>query len=166
MSDPAAEVLVLGLGNLLMGDDGFGPSVIEALNAGFRFPPGVSVLDGGTPGLNLLPLIMDTGRLLVVDTVNTDGKPGELRFYDKSGLFVAPPNRRQSPHEPGLAEVLSTLDLAGRGPFEVFLIGAVPQSTAAGIGLSPPLRAAVPAAVTAIVSWLGRAGSFAGKPVS
>jgi hydrogenase maturation protease len=149
-----AGVTVLGLGNVLMGDDGFGPCVIEALTENCDFAPGVTVLDGGTPGLNLLPFVIDTSVLIVIDTVKAKGEPGELRFYEKADLCRPHSGVRHGPHEPGIAEVLGTLELAGRGPSEVVLIGAIPKSTSAGIGLSPPLRAAVPRAADAVVARL------------
>jgi hydrogenase maturation protease len=158
-----SRVLVLGLGNVLMGDDAFGPFVIQALNAGYEFPPGVAVLDGGTPGLNLLPLVIDTGILIVIDTVRSRGDPGELRFYSKSELCRARPSARQGPHDPGLDEVLTALDLAGRAPSEAVLIGVIPGRSEAGIGLSPPLLAAVPAAVDAVIARLRDFG-FSARP--
>jgi hydrogenase maturation protease len=149
-------VLVLGLGNVLMGDDAFGPSVVEAFEAGFDLPPGVTVLDGGTPGLNLMPLMMDYEVLIVIDTVKAQGEPGEMRFYRKDELSSAARSPRQGPHEPGLDEVLTCLDLAGRGPREVLLIGVIPQSVSTGTGMTGPLRAAIPAALEAITTELAR----------
>jgi len=80
------RALVIGLGNVLMGDDAFGPSVVESLETAYEFPPGVTVLDGGTPGLNLMPLMMDYEALIVVDTVKAKGRVGEMRLYRKEDL--------------------------------------------------------------------------------
>jgi hydrogenase maturation protease len=154
MSAPRA--LVIGLGNVLMGDDAFGPSVVEALHSAFDFPPGVTVLDGGTPGLNLMPLMMDYDVLIVIDTVKSKGAPGEMRLYRKADLSPAARSPRQGPHEPGLDEVLTALDLAGRGPAEVLLIGVIPESVATGTGMSDPLRAAIPLAIREVESELRR----------
>jgi hydrogenase maturation protease len=150
------RALVIGLGNVLMGDDAFGPSVVEAMHSAFDFPPGVTVLDGGTPGLNLMPLMMDYDVLIVVDTVKSKGAPGEMRLYRKADLSPAARSPRQGPHEPGLDEVLTALDLAGRGPSEVLLIGVIPESVATGTGMSDPLRAAIPRAIHEVVSELSR----------
>jgi len=150
------RALVIGLGNVLMGDDAFGPSVVEALDAGFDFPPGVTVLDGGTPGLNLMPLMMDYDVLIVVDTVKSKGHPGEIRLYRKADLSPAARSPRQGPHEPGLDEVLTALDLAGRGPSEVLLVGVIPESVETGTGMSEPLRAAIPAAIGVVQAELWR----------
>jgi hydrogenase maturation protease len=151
-------MLVLGLGNVLMGDDAFGPSVIEALNAGFEFPPDVDVMDGGTPGLNLAPVLMDRGALIVVDTVSAEGRPGELRFYRKPDLLRHPSGPRHGPHEPALGDLLAGLELAGCGPAEVYLVGAIPKRVGGGVHMSEPLRAAVPGAVRAVVDELDRLG--------
>jgi hydrogenase maturation protease len=150
--------LVLGLGNVLMGDDAFGPSVIAALQAEYAFPPAVDVMDGGTPGLNLAPVLMDRGAVIVVDTVKGEGRPGELRYYRKPDLLRRPPAPRYGPHEPALADLLAGLDLAGCGPEEVYLVGAIPGEISGGIRLSEPLRQAIPGAVRAVVEELGRLG--------
>lgn len=150
------RALVIGLGNVLMGDDAFGPSVVEAMDAAFDFPPGVTVLDGGTPGLNLMPLMMDYEVLIVVDTVKSKGHPGEMRLYRKADLSPAARSPRQGPHEPGLDEVLTALDLAGRGPSEVLLIGVIPESVETGTGMSERLRAAIPAAIGEVQAELDR----------
>jgi len=151
-----SRVLIIGLGNVLMGDDAFGPSVVEALNAAFQFPPGVTVLDGGTPGLNLMPLMMDYEVLIVIDTVKSKGGAGEIRLYRKADLSPAARSPRQGPHEPGLDEVLTALDLAGRGPAEVLLVGVIPESVETGTGMSGPLRAAIPAAIRVVQTELAR----------
>jgi hydrogenase maturation protease len=151
-------ILVLGLGNVLMGDDAFGPFVIEALRAGYEFPECVTLLDGGTPGLNLVAELLDARVLIVVDTVKAKGNPGEMRLYRRSDLSSGPRGPRQNPHEPGLAEVLTALDLAGRSPEEVLLIGVIPESVATGTLMSEALRWAVPVAVEAVIDELERCG--------
>ena len=152
------RVLVLGLGNVLMGDDAFGPSLVQALEAAFDFPPEMTVLDGGTPGLNLMPLMMDYEVLIVIDTVKAEGEPGEIRLYRKADLSGAARSPRQGPHEPALDEVLTALDLAGRGPAEVLLVGVIPQSLETGTGMSGALRFAIPAAIAAVEAEIRRLG--------
>jgi hydrogenase maturation protease len=78
MSD---RVVVLGIGNVLMGDDALGPQVVEALLAGYRFEDNVRVLDAGTPGLDLAPFVMEADALILVDTGPLRGLPGSLRLY-------------------------------------------------------------------------------------
>src|SRR6266508_490834 len=70
------DIRVLGIGNVLMGDDGFGPYVVEALGARYEFPDNVSVIDVGTPGLDLAPFLIGADAIIVIDTVRSDGEAG------------------------------------------------------------------------------------------
>ena len=151
-------LLVIGLGNVLMGDDAFGPFVVQALDAGYALGPEVTARDLGTPGLDLVPYLMGTPALIVVDTVQAEGAPGELRLYRRAELLARPPAPRLNPHEPGLAETLVTLELLGGAPREVLLVGAIPECVRTGIGLSPALVAAAPRAVLAVLAELARLG--------
>jgi hydrogenase maturation protease len=152
------RVGVIGLGNVLMGDDAFGPWVVQALLAGHEFPDGVAVQDLGTPGLDLLPYLTDLEALVLVDTVRADAAPGSLRLYRRDDLLRHAPPPRLSPHDPGVKEALLTADFEGRGPREVLLVGAVPAQTAMGVRLSPTLRDAVPLAAAEVLRELERLG--------
>lgn len=156
---PASPVvLVVGLGNVLMGDDGFGPYVARLLESRYTCPDRVSILDLGTPGLDLIPHLTGIDVLILVDTVRSDGPPGSLRLYDRAALLRHPPQQRTRPHDPGVEETLLALDLAGGGPSEVLLVGVIPGPVKSGVGLTPVLRAAVPRAVRAVLRELGRRG--------
>ncbi len=152
------RVVLVGLGNVLMGDDGFGPFVIETLRAGWDFDPAVSVEDLGTPGLDLTPWVTGYDALLLVDTVHAAGLPGELRLYRGDQMFQHAPPPRLSPHDPGVHEALLIARFAGQAPAELLLVGAIPLHARTGPGLSPALRAAVPAAVEALLGELQRLG--------
>jgi hydrogenase maturation protease len=153
------DIRVLGLGNVLMGDDGFGPYVIEALTAAFDFPSNVSVVDIGTPGLDLAPFLIGAEAVIVVDTVRGDVAAGTLRTYSRDALLAHAPPQRLGPHDPGFKQALLTLDFAGLGPREVTLVGVVPQTTAPCVRLTPPVRASVADAVEAVVCELERLGA-------
>jgi hydrogenase maturation protease len=157
MSD-LGPVRVLGLGNVLMGDDALGPWVIEELLARWEFPEEVSVVDIGTPGLDLTPYLADARAVLLVDTVHSDASPGTLRIYPLEALLRMAPQPRMSPHDPGLTEALLALSLAGSAPKDVTLVGVVPGSVGMGVGLSPALRAAVYVAAQEVVSRLQALG--------
>ncbi|MGF1509785.1 MAG: hydrogenase maturation protease [Myxococcota bacterium] len=137
---------VLGLGNVLMGDDAFGPWVISWLRARYVFPDRVVVEDLGTPGLDLYPHLVAHQAVILVDTVRASATPGTIRRYDDSEILRHPPGPRVSPHDPGLKEALSALRLAGTGPRSVVLIGAVPEVVAYGVGLTRAVQDAVPRA--------------------
>jgi len=141
-----------------MADDGLGPTVIKALEAAYEFPPGVTVEDLGTPGLDLTPYIAGVEVLIIVDTVNASGSAGELRTYTRDELLAHAPLPRVSPHDPGLKEALLTLEFAGTAPAEVLLVGVIPAVVDRGTDLSRAVAAAVPEAVERIVAELARLG--------
>jgi hydrogenase maturation protease len=154
---------VVGLGNVLMGDDAFGPWVVQVLLAGYEFPPGVAVEDLGTPGLDLIPWVTGLETLILVDTVRASAAPGTLRTYRRDEILRHPPATRLSPHDPGLKEALLTAEFVGRAPQDVVLIGVVPKSAEMGVGLSHAVKSAVEPAAEAVLAELGRLG-MAGEP--
>jgi hydrogenase maturation protease len=145
---------VLGLGNVLMGDDGFGPASVRAFEEQYAPGPDVQVVDLGTPGLDLSPWFADADRLVIVDTVRGADPPGTLRVYSKDEILRHPPQARVSPHDPGVKETLLALEFAGRAPRDVVLVGVVPERGEMGLELSAPVREAVPRAVAAVVTAL------------
>lgn len=151
-------VTVLGLGNVLMRDDALGPTVVARLLARYQFPPGVSVLDAGTPGLDLVPFVAGVEHLIVVDTVHATGQPGEIRLYRTEQILNMPAGPRLSPHDPGLKETLLTLQLQGLAPRDVLVIGVIPEQVALGLGVGPAVRAALPDAEAEILAELERLG--------
>jgi hydrogenase maturation protease len=147
---------VLGLGNVLMGDDGFGPAVVHRFDQQFAVGRGVEVVDLGTPGLDLTPWLTDARHVIIVDTVRAKLPPGTLRLYEKHDLTRHVPFARVSPHDPGVKETVLTLEFAGRAPHAITVIGVVPLHISMGTELSEPVAAAVPGAVEAIVAALER----------
>ena len=152
------RVVVLGIGNVLMGDDALGPHVIEALLAGYRFEDNVRVLDAGTPGLDLAPFVMDADALILVDTVRSEGEPGGLRLYREDQILKHAPQPRLTPHDPAVKDVLLSCKFHGVMPGRVLLVGVIPKATAMGVSLSEEVRAAIPAAVDEVLRELERLG--------
>jgi hydrogenase maturation protease len=97
-------IRVLGLGNVLMSDDGFGPFVIRVLEATYECPAGVEFVDVGTPGLDLTPFLLGAEAVIFVDTVTSHGVPGEIRLYDRQAILRVPPQTRTGGHDPALKE--------------------------------------------------------------
>lgn len=151
------SVLVLGIGNILMNDDGVGIRVVQQLAEEYRFPPEVTVLDGGTLGLDLLPHLEGVARLLVVDAVETGGEPGVLIRLtgDEIPLALA---TKVSPHQMGLKDLLTVADLQGHAPPEMVLWGVQPASIEMDLELSPAVAAQVAALKTNVLMELAAWG--------
>jgi hydrogenase maturation protease len=143
-------LLVLGLGNVLLEDDGLGGAAVSLLLDRFDVPQGVQVLDGGTLGLSLLPHLETADTVILVDAVRADAAPGTLVRLD--GDEVAPAvATRLSPHQVGVADLLDGARWLGRYPTRVILLGLVPASIELGVGLSPTVHASLEELVDAVV---------------
>lgn len=152
------KVAVVGLGNILVGDDAFGPYAVRQFGALYDVDDEVRVLDLGTPGLDLAPHLDGLDALIVVDTVSADAPPGAVRLYTKDELLAKPTPSRTNPHQPGVKETLLMLELEGQAPGEVLLVGAVPERVETGVGLTEALRDAVPEALDRVADELDRLG--------
>jgi hydrogenase maturation protease len=143
-----ARISIIGIGNVLEGDDALGPTVVRLFEAAYDFPEEVTVVDGGTPGLDLTAYMAGLEALVVVDAMKMKGgQAGQLKVLDKPGILNRGPIVAMSPHEPGLRESILHAEFQGVAPPVVKLIGVVAGSTEFGCRLSPEVRAALPAAV-------------------
>lgn len=156
--EPQARVAVIGLGNILLGDDGFGPLVIECLCAGWEFPSGVELIDAGTPGLHLVTYLYERDTVILVDAVTGRGTLGALRVYRGEDLRKVPSKPRVSPHDPAVHETLAIAELSDHGPRAVLLVGALAEPSPIGLAMSAPMRAAAAAAAQLIVAELTQRG--------
>ena len=148
MSD-APHMLVLGLGNVLCGDDGLGVAAVARLAERYEIAPEVRVADGGTLGLALLGLFDGMDAVLLVDAILADAPPGALVRLD--GEDVAPAARaRLSVHQVGVADLLDALDLLGARPRRLSLLGLVPERIELGMERSDAVDRALPALVEAL----------------
>ncbi len=140
--------LVLGVGNILMMDDGVGVRVAEALQDA-PLPADVEVADGGTFGSELIDLLADRDHLIVVDAVAADAAPGTvLRFDDDECLAQAP--AAMSLHEVGVLETLRMAHLMGCAPKRVTLFGIVPDTVGPGLELTARMAGTVPKVVEVV----------------
>jgi hydrogenase maturation protease len=142
------SILVLGIGNVLWADEGFGVRCVETLDAQWSFSDRVLVMDGGTQGLYLLPYLEKARCLLVFDAIDWGLPPGTLRvFYgDEVPRFMGA--KKMSLHQTGFQEVLASASLLGRCPEELVLIGVQPvELEDYGGSLRDEVKAQVPAAV-------------------
>jgi hydrogenase maturation protease len=147
------DVLVLGLGNVLLADDAVGVRAVEALERDFESPPGVRILDGGTLGLALLGELTEARRIVLLDAVATGDPPGTLVRLD--GDEVEPAVRgRLSPHQIGVADLLDALRLLDRVPESITLLGVTPATIELQTELSPAVSGALPALITTVADEL------------
>ena len=161
------NVLVLGLGSVLMGDDALGPWAVRLLEAGYEMPPEVTVVDLGTPGPELAHYVAGLDALVVIDAVRHGGHaPGTvvalsddaIRRPGGAGLALPPP--RLSPHDPNLRDALQASELLPGGPPKrVAMFGIIPERVELGTGLTPAVAGALPRLVQAVVDELCLLGS-------
>jgi hydrogenase maturation protease len=149
----AGKVLVLGIGNLVMSDDGVGVKVVQRLQREYRFPPCVEILDGGTLGLDLLPKLEDIERLIIVDAVETGLKPGTCVRLTGEELPIAL-ETKLSPHQMGLKDLLAVSELMGHSPRKMVLIGVQPGSIEMDTELTPEVEAVVDVLVSNVLNEL------------
>jgi hydrogenase maturation protease len=144
-------LLILGLGNILCTDDGVGAVAVHRLLRTRRPPPGVEVLDGGTLGLSLLPILEEADAAILVDAIRAEGPPGTLVRIE--GDEVAPAvAARLSVHQVGVADLLDSARLLGRCPPRLVLLGLVPADLGLGVALTPAVEAQLPALVSAVLA--------------
>jgi hydrogenase maturation protease len=144
---------IFGIGNVLIGDDAVGPSVVTLLDALWEFPEGVVVEDLGTPSIALASRLTGYDAVIFVDAVKLDAKPGTIRVFNRDEILKNPPGLRISPHDPSLKETLLTVEFTGDGPRIVRLVGVVPESTH-GFGMSERVQDAIPRAAQAVLTEL------------
>jgi hydrogenase maturation protease len=151
------RLLVLGLGNILCGDDGLGAVAIARIGARYEIPEGMTVLDGGTLGLSLLPYLEDAEKVILVDAINAEGPPGS--FVRLEGDEVGPAVAgRLSVHQVGVADLLDAARWRGRLPEELVLLGLVPESLDVGVTRSARVEAGLPGLVARVVHEVHRLG--------
>ncbi|MBI5013620.1 MAG: HyaD/HybD family hydrogenase maturation endopeptidase [Methylocystis sp.] len=146
----ARRVLILGIGNILWGDEGFGVRALEAFHRRYALPEHVTVLDGGTQGLYLVQFVREADDLLVFDAIDYGLAPGTLKIVRDGEVPKFTGSKKMSLHQTGFQEVLSAADLLGDYPSRLALVGCQPLDLENWGGpLTEPVRGAIDAAVTA-----------------
>lgn len=154
--DDGATV-VLGLGNILLSDDGLGVRAVGRLAADARVGPDVTLVDGGTLGLELLSYAAGASRLLILDAVELEAAPGTLARVAGANLAGLPTS--SSVHQLGVSDILSALRMMGCPPREVVLLGLQPASLTLGTELTPDVAVALDVLVEAAVGELATWGA-------
>jgi hydrogenase maturation protease len=154
MSDRAG-ITVIGLGNVICCDDGVGMHALARLRDSRSVPDTVTLVDGGTAGLLLLPYLADAERVILIDAVDVGAAPGtlvELDGEDWASAFAV----HMTPHDVGLADLLGAAQLSGAWPDRLIILGVQPASTGLGTTLTPCVAAAVGGLVVAVAAQLDR----------
>lgn len=156
------RALVLGIGNILLGDEGLGVRATERFKEAYGFGPDVACLDGGTSGLGLLSYIRDFSHIVIVDAVSASGRPGDIIRIPGDTVESLPALKSSSAHQVGVRDLLSIARFEGLCP-EVTVIGIIPADISPSLELTPEARSALPAAAEAIAAELSRFGFKARK---
>ena len=152
------KITIGGIGSVLLGDDGIGPYVAGVLEAEYGFEDGVTVVDLGTPGLDLVAHLSGIDVVILIDSVKNDKPAGSVTLYRKEDILRHGPEPvRMDPHSPALSESLMIADLTGQGPDEILLIGITGKQYDAA-GLSQTAERAAETAVHAVLAELDRLG--------
>jgi hydrogenase maturation protease len=154
--DTLPKILVAGVGNRLIGDDGFGPRVVDLLS-NRNLPDNVDVRDFGTAGITIATDLADYDAVIFIDSMDTDGKPGSLcnsKLVVKEGVENVAELARLTLHEAGLEGLLQFSKLTGTLPDDIFLIGCKPKTLGPSLELSPEVEAALEKAVSIVFEIL------------
>lgn len=151
------KALVLGIGNILLRDEGVGVRVAEFFKANYGFGPEVACMDGGTSGLGLLSYIRDYTHIVIVDAVSASGAPGRVVVIPGSRIEGWPSLKSTSAHQVGVRDLLAIARFQGLTP-EVTVIGIVPKDLSAGLELTNEAAKAIPLAAEKTAEELGRFG--------
>ena len=154
-----SRISVIGIGNVLEGDDAFGPTVAHLFEAAYAVPEDVAVIDGGTPGLDLTAYMAGLEALIIVDSMTMKGgAPGQLTVLDKGRILNRGPIIAMSPHDPGLRESILHAEFQEVAPKVIKLVGVVAGDAGFGCFLTPAVRAALPGAVAQVKAELEALG--------
>ncbi len=155
MNNSDLNVLVLGVGNILLSDEGVGVKVVEELQHRYEFSGSIEIIDGGTMGMELLPYFDERSHILIVDAVKTGKEPGTIiRIDDPPAFFSA----KISPHQIGLADVLGAAAITDNLPRNIALFGIEPKEISTGLDLSPEVAQNLNRLVDMLVSELEAIG--------
>jgi hydrogenase maturation protease len=150
------KVLVMGIGNTLLQDDGVGVHVTELFKSSHEPIPNLDVIDGGTIGLSLLPEIEDADAVIIVDASEIGERPGAMRIFHNQEIDQQLSGKRRSVHEVALYDLFSAAAIRGRSPRERVLIAIQPACTEWGLDPTPEVKATIPLACEAIATLTSR----------
>ncbi len=149
-------ITLLGLGNILMQDEGIGVYSANLLKDTYTFSPDIKIIDGGTTGTDLLPYFEDSNKVLIIDAVNFEKKPGYIEIIENDNI-LATITAKISLHHLGLSDVLSIIKLLDITPSEICLVGIQPVTMELGLDVSDEMKKfsdkISEAALSKLVNW-------------
>ncbi|RKZ70245.1 MAG: hypothetical protein DRQ44_01280 [Gammaproteobacteria bacterium] len=158
------QVLILGIGNILWADEGFGVRAVEQLNQHYQFEDNVTVMDGGTQGIYLVQFVEAADILVVFDAIDYNLKPGEMKLIQGDDVPKFMGVKKMSLHQTGFQEVLMMADMLGRYPEHLLLVGVQPVDLEDfGGGLHKTTRLQIKPAIEAALQWLEQFDALATK---
>lgn len=137
------KIVVLGVGNELLSDEGIGVHVVKALQQENSLPPEVEIMEGGTDGFGLINIITACDRLIVIDSIRGGNQPGTIYKFDIEDAPSTPDLFKTSVHQVGILEVIHLSSLIGKTP-KTTVIGVEPKSMTTGMELSDEVKAKLP----------------------
>jgi len=150
-----SPILVLGIGNILLRDEGVGVRVIERMQK-MRLPDNVELIDGGTAGADLLDALAERKKVIVIDAVQADCEPGTVLRFTADDL-TQPDGVGMSLHELGLGEALTMTRQLGCAPEDVVVFGIKPKDISCGLELSEQISASIPRVVELVLAEIANA---------
>jgi len=163
-NQPPAPILVLGLGNVLLGDDGLGPVLLRELERTYASVSAVECIDGGTQGLALLGCLAGRKTVIILDAFANGKTSGEVSVLERPELLGARSPRSTTAHEGNAGELLAAAQLLGELPERIFLVGIEPDRMQTELALSPSVTNALPIAFTRACEIVEREMTLVARP--
>jgi len=135
----SGRISVLGLGNILLTDEGVGVHAVNAIKKRYTFSPDIEIIDGGTMGLDLLPIFQSQDKILIIDAVDFKKAPGHLEAIEGNNI-PSVLNSKLSVHHIGVSDLLFAAKLTRDAPQEVYLVGIQPKSLDVGLDMTDEVR--------------------------
>ncbi len=151
------STLILGIGNVLLTDEGVGVRALNELQRRYTFSDDVELLDGGTSGIELLRHIQDHDNLIIIDCMTYDKPPGTVYRVENDDV-PAVFRTRISPHQLGLSDLLASAMLTGKTPENMVLFGVEPESVDIGLELTETVEKVLPKLIKAVVGEVSKIG--------
>jgi hydrogenase maturation protease len=149
-----AGIVILGIGNLLLSDEGVGVHVANRLLE-MELPAGVRVIEGGTDGFRLMNVVTGADRVVVVDAIKGGGEPGSIYRFDIEDAPSSPDTFKTSVHQIGILEVIHFSEFLGKTP-QATIIGVEPKSMEMSMDLSPEVEAKVPRVIELVLEEVNK----------